>query len=189
MDIGYARVSTGGQELEDQREQLAAAGCQRIFLETVSGAAPMGQRPELTRLLDHLRPGDVVTVTRLDRLARSTRELLQIVERLQASEAGFRSLGEPWADTTSPAGRMVMTVFSGVAEFERSLIVERTQRGRRAAKARGVQFGRRRKLSDDQVEHAKRLVFEEQKPVSEVARLFSVHRSTLYRLINEHSKA
>jgi DNA invertase Pin-like site-specific DNA recombinase len=88
-------------------------------------------RPELARLLDHLRPGDVVTVTRLDRLARSTRDLLDIAERIQAAGAGLRSLAEPWADTTSPAGRMVLTVFAGIAEFERSLIVERTRNGRR----------------------------------------------------------
>lgn len=188
MDIGYARVSTGAQELEGQREHLVAVGCGRIYLEKVSGAIAMDQRPELDRLLDHLRPGDVVTVTRLDRLARSTGELLQIVERIQASGAGFRSLEEPWADTTSPAGRMIMTVFAGVAEFERSLILERTRRGRLAAKAKGVQFGRRRKLSDAQLEHARRLIVDEQKPVSEVAGLLSVHRSTLYRLMSKDLK-
>ncbi|NEK79489.1 MAG: recombinase family protein, partial [Xanthomonas perforans] len=96
---------------------------------------------ELTRMLDHLRTGDVVTVTRLDRLARSTRDLLDIAEQLQAKDAGLRSLAEPWADTTSPAGRMVLTIFGGIAEFERSLIVERTRSGREAAKRRGVRFG------------------------------------------------
>jgi DNA invertase Pin-like site-specific DNA recombinase len=101
--LGYARVSTDAQDLANQREQLAAAGCSRIFAEKITGARR--DRPELARLLDHLRPGDVVTVTRLDRLARSTRDLLEIVERIQMAGAGLRSLTEPWADTTSPAGR------------------------------------------------------------------------------------
>ncbi|MCA3188000.1 MAG: recombinase family protein, partial [Cupriavidus sp.] len=109
--LGYARVSTDAQDLTNQREQLAAVGCSRIFAEKVTGTRR--DRPELARLLDHLRPGDVVTVTRLDRLARSTRDLLDIAERIQAAGAGLRSLAEPWADTTSPAGRMVLTVVDG----------------------------------------------------------------------------
>jgi DNA invertase Pin-like site-specific DNA recombinase len=158
------------------------AGCTRIFEEKVSGAKR--DRPELGRLLDHLRSGDVVTVTRLDRLARSTRDLLEIAERIKEAGAGLRSLAEPWADTTTPAGRMVLTVFAGIADFERSLIVERTSAGRIAAKARGVRFGPSRSLSADQIAHAQQLVENESKPVSEVARLFGVHRATLYRALN-----
>ena len=139
--IGYARVSTQGQDLAQQRETLSAMGCQRIFEEKVSGAKR--DRPELGRLFDHLRTGDVVTVTRLDRLARSTSDLLHIAERINDSGAGLRSLAEPWADTTSPAGRMVLTIFAGIADFERSLIGERTSAGRAAALARGVRFGPR----------------------------------------------
>ena len=105
QQIGYARVSTQGQDLEQQRIALGQNGCQRIFEEKVSGAKR--DRPELSRLLDHLRPGDVLTVTRLDRLARSTTDLLHISERLKNLGVGLRSLAEPWADTTSPAGRMV----------------------------------------------------------------------------------
>jgi len=123
---------------------LREAGCTRIFEEKVSGAKR--DRPELGRLLDHLRSGDVVTVTRLDRLARSTRDLLEIAERIKEAGAGLRSLAEPWADTTTPAGRMVLTVFAGIADFERSMIVERTSAGRIAAKARGVRFGPRPSL-------------------------------------------
>ena len=122
--IGYARVSTQGQDLTQQRTGLREAGCTRVFEEKVSGAKR--DRPELGRLLDHLRTGDVVTVTRLDRLARSTRDLLEIAERIKEAGAGLRSLAEPWADTTTPAGRMVLTVFAGIADFERSLIMERT---------------------------------------------------------------
>ena len=179
--IGYARVSTQGQHLTQQRAVLREAGCTRIFEEKVSGA--QRDRPELGRLLDHLRSGDVVTVTRLDRLARSTRDLLEIAERIKEAGAGLRSLAEPWADTTTPAGRMVLTVFAGIADFERSLIVERTSAGRIAAKARGVRFGPRPSLSADQIAHAQHLVEKEGKPVAEVAGLFAVHRATLYRAL------
>lgn len=179
--IGYARVSTQGQDLAQQRAKLSDIGCQRIFEEKVSGAKR--DRPELGRLLDHLRAGDVVTVTRLDRLARSTSDLLHIAERIKDTGAGLRSLAEPWADTTSPAGRMVLTIFAGIADFERSLIGERTSAGRAAALARGVRFGPRPALSAEQIVHARRLIEEEERPVSEAARILNVHRATLYRAL------
>lgn len=185
--LGYARVSTDDQDLTHQRDHLRAAGCNKLFAEKVSGARRA--RPELDRMLDHLRPGDVVTVTRLDRLARSTRDLLDIAERIRGCGAGLRSLAEPWADTTSPAGRMVMTVFAGIAEFERSLILERTRTGREAAKARGVQFGPRPTLSQEQLNHARQLVEQEERAVSEVAKLMGVHRSTLYRALSRDVKS
>jgi DNA invertase Pin-like site-specific DNA recombinase len=178
--IGYARVSTQGQDLAQQRLALSQQGCQRIFEEKVSGAKR--DRPELSRLLDHLRPGDVLTVTRLDRLARSTTDLLHIAEKLQEIDAGLRSLAEPWADTTSPAGRMILTIFAGIADFERSLIGERTSAGRAAAKAKGVRFGPKPALNSDQVTHAKKMIAEGQS-VSEIARLLGVHRATLYRAL------
>lgn len=178
--IGYARVSTQGQDLEQQRLALGQNGCQRIFEEKVSGAKR--DRPELDRLLDHLRPGDVLTVTRLDRLARSTTDLLHIAEILKNIGAGLRSLAEPWADTTSPAGRMVLTIFAGIADFERSLIGERTSAGRAAAKARGVRFGPKPALTAEQVAHARRMI-EGGQSVAEVARLLGVHRATLYRAL------
>ncbi len=132
MFIGYARVSTDDQDLTAQRATLKEAGCKRIYEEKLSGAKR--DRPELARLLDHMRDGDVVVVARLDRLARSTRDLLEIAEQLKDAGAGLRSLAEPWADTTSPAGRMVLTVFAGIAEFERALIHQRTSAGRTQAK-------------------------------------------------------
>ncbi|HBP4890778.1 TPA: recombinase family protein [Pseudomonas aeruginosa] len=178
--LGYARVSTGEQDLSLQRNELSDAGCTRIFAEKISGARK--ERPELERLLDHLRAEDVVIVTRLDRLARSTRDLLEIVERIQMAGAGLRSLGEPWADTTSPAGRMVLTVFAGIAEFERSLIVERTRSGRKAAIERGVKFGPRPLLSPAQVQHARDLI-DSGRSVRQAAELLGVHRSTLYRAL------
>ena len=181
MMIGYARVSTDGQTLDQQRAALKAAGCKRVFEEKASGT--QRGRPELVKMLDHLQPGNVVTVTRLDRLARSTRDLLDIAERIGQAEAGLRSLAEPWADTTTPAGRMVLTVFAGIADFERSLIVERTSAGRIAAKARGVKFGPSPALSAEQIAHARQLIHDDKKPVAEVARLLGVHRATLYRAL------
>lgn len=183
--IGYARVSTQGQDLTQQRAALRESGCTRIFEEKISGAKR--DRPELGRLLDHLRVGDVVTVTRLDRLARSTRDLLEIAERIKEAGAGLRSLAEPWADTTTPAGRMVLTVFAGMADFERSLIVERTSAGRIAAKARGVRFGPRPTLAAEQIVHARQLIEGDGKPVAEVARLLGVHLATLYRALEARS--
>ena len=180
--IGYARVSTRGQDLDQQRAALGAAGCIRIFEEKASGAKR--DRPELARMLDHLRAGDVVTITKLDRLARSTADLLAIAERINEAGADLRSLAEPWADTTTPAGRMVLTVFAGMAEFERSLIVERTSAGRIAAKARGVRFGPSPSLSAEQIAHARQLIEQDKKPVTEVARLLKVHRATLYRALD-----
>lgn len=178
MLIGYARVSTEDQNLALQRSALKGVGCKRIYEEKVSGAKRT--RPQLARMLDQLRAGDVVVVSRLDRLARSTRDLLEIAEQLNETEAGLRSLHEPWADTTTPAGRMVLTVFAGIAEFERELIRERTRSGRMAAQTRGVRFGRPPKLNSDQIALAKRLV-REGNSVPEVSKILNVHRATLYR--------
>lgn len=178
MLIGYTRVSTDDQDMTQQRAALQAAGCRRIFEEKVSGAKR--NRPQLARLIDQLRTNDIVTVTRLDRLARSTRDLLDIAEQLRNTGAGLRSLAEPWADTTSPAGRMILTVFAGIAEFERDLINERTSTGRVAAKARGVRFGRPPKLTVEQIAFAQHLIGEGRSP-REVSKLLNVHASTLYR--------
>ena len=181
MFIGYARVSTDAQDLTSQRDALVAAGCTRLFSEKITGAKR--DRPELERMIDHLRNGDVVTVTSLDRLARSTRDLLDIAERMQEVGAGLRSLAEPWADTTSPAGRMVLTVFAGIAEFERSLIIDRTRNGREAAMARGVKFGPPPALTQAQIGHARELIDQGGRTVKEAAALLGVHRSTLYRAL------
>ena len=180
MKIGYARVSTEDQRLTLQLEALKKAGCTRVFREKVSGA--YRDRPELNRLLDHLREGDVVTVWKLDQLARSTRNLLEIVETIGNTGARFQSISEPWADTTTHAGKMIMTIFAGIAEFERDLIRERTGAGRADAHKRGVRFGRPKKMSKDQTELARRLL-KEGKSVREVARTFSIHPATLYRMV------
>ncbi|MDT7953732.1 MAG: recombinase family protein [Acetobacteraceae bacterium] len=180
MLLGYARVSTDDQDLRLQRAALREAGCKRVYEEKVSGARR--DRPQLARLLDQVREKDVVVVTRLDRLARSTRDLLEVAEQLREADAGLRSLGEPWADTTSPAGRMVLTVFAGIAEFERALIQQRTSSGRIAAMQRGVRFGRPAKLEADQIALAQRLMGEGT-PVRAIARMLNVHAATVYRAL------
>ncbi len=178
MYIGYARVSTEDQNLDIQVNALKQAGCRIIFQEKLSGAHR--QRPELAKLLEQLREGDAVVIWKLDRLARSTRDLLDIADATAKAGAGLKSLSEPWADTTSPAGRMVLTVFAGIAEFERELIRERTGTGRTAAMKRGVRFGRPASLSGEQAMLAKRLI-DEGKSAKEVAKTFGVNRSTVYR--------
>jgi DNA invertase Pin-like site-specific DNA recombinase len=132
-------------------------------------------------MLEQLREDDVVVVTRLDRLARSTRDLLEIAERLTGAGVGLRSLAEPWADTTSPAGRMILTVFADIAEFERSLILERTSSGRRAAAARGVRFGRPPALTLDQWRHVEPQLKEGTMAVATAAALLKCNRATIYR--------
>jgi DNA invertase Pin-like site-specific DNA recombinase len=178
MLLGYARVSTEDQNLESQLTALHEAGCRKIFQEKLSGA--QRQRPELAKMLEQLRDGDTVVVWKLDRLARSTRDLLDIADIIAKGEAGLKSLTEPWADTTSPAGRMVLTVFAGIAEFERALIKERTGAGRAAAMKRGVRFGRPPKLTAGQAALASRLL-DEGTPAREVADYFEVHKATIYR--------
>jgi DNA invertase Pin-like site-specific DNA recombinase len=181
MKIGYARVSTQDQNLDLQLRALKKAGCRKIFQEKVSGAARA--RPELQRMLEQLREGDVSVVWKLDRLARSTRDLLETMETIREAGARFQSLSEPWADTTTHAGKMIMTVFAGIAEFERDLIRERTTAGRKAAIQRGVRFGRPPKLNSDQRKLILRLL-DEGEGVGELARSFNVHTATIYRLQN-----
>ena len=186
MRLGYARVSTDDQRLDVQRARLNEAGCGRVFEEKVSGAAR--QRLALEQLLREMRADDILVVTRLDRLARSTTELLRLAEVIAEKSAGLQSLEEPWADTTSPAGRMVLTVFAGVAEFERALIRLRTDEGRQAAKRRGVSFGRPSKLRADQKTLVLALV-QEGRSISEVARTFNVHPATIHRCLNADQAA
>jgi DNA invertase Pin-like site-specific DNA recombinase len=171
MLVGYARVSTDDQELALQRAALKGSGCRRIYEEKASGAK-------------RARPGDVVVVSRLDRLARSTRDLLNIAEELKDAEAGLRSLHEPWADTTSPAGSMVLTVCAGIAEIERELILDRTNSVRVSAKARGVRFVRPPLLSNDQIALS-RLLVGEGTSVLEASRTLKVHRTTIYRALGD----
>src|ERR1700737_301736 len=148
MKYGYARVSSDGQSVDAQVRQLTKAGCKKGFREVASGAK--ADRAQLRRLLDVLDAGDMLTVTRLDRLARSTRNLLNTLAAITGKQAGFRSLGDTWADTTTSHGRLMLTVLGGLAEFERDLIRVRTGEGRARAKANGVKLGRRPKLTPHQ---------------------------------------
>ena len=179
MKYGYARVSTDGQSVDAQVRQLKAAGCKTVFREVASGAKT--DRAQLRRLLDQLDAGDVVTVTRLDRLARSTRDLLNTLGTIADRKAGFRSLGDTWADTTTSHGRLMLTVLGGLAEFERDLIRSRTGEGRARAKARGVKMGRKPKLTPHQRAEAIRRK-EGGEAVREIARSYNVHNSTISRL-------
>ena len=179
MLIGYCRVSTREQHLDSQVTELQAAGCAKIFGEKGSGAR--GDRVELVRVVKRLQPGDVLVVTRLDRLARSTRDLLNVLAAVKQAGAGFRSLKDSWADTTTPHGTLMLTILGGLAEFERSLIRARTGEGRERAKARGVQFGRPPKLSTHQKREAVER-FKAGEAVMEIARTFGVDRATIYRL-------
>jgi DNA invertase Pin-like site-specific DNA recombinase len=179
MKYGYARVSTDGQSVDAQVRQLTKAGCKKVFREVASGAKT--DRTQLRRLLDQLDAGDVVTVTRLDRLARSTRDLLNTLGTIADRKAGFRSLGDAWADTTTSHGRLMLAVLGGLAEFERDLIRSRTGEGRARAKARGVKMGRKPKLTPHQRAEVIRRK-ESGEPVREIARSYNVHNSTISRL-------
>src|SRR3989442_2726017 len=137
---GYARVSTRDQDLTSQEHELRAAGCAKIYKEKVSGAKT--DRAELAKAIRRLEAGDMLVVTRLDRLARSTRDLLNVLDAVAQQGAGFKSIHDAWADTTTPHGKLMLTVLGGLAEFERELIRSRTGDGRARAKARGVRFGR-----------------------------------------------
>jgi len=176
---GYARVSTEGQTLAAQESALHQAGAAKVFKEKISGAA--NHRAQLHRLLKTIDAGDVVIVTRLDRLARSTRDLLNILDKIAKAGATFKSLGDAWADTTTAHGRLMLTVLGGLAEFERELIRVRTGEGRVRAKARGVHMGRPFKLNRHQQREAiaRR---EAGEALTDIARTFGVHHTTIGRL-------
>ena len=179
MLVGYARVSTRDQDLAAQLAELTAAGCTKVYREKASGAR--NDRAELAKALRRLEPGDVLVVTRLDRLARSTRDLLNVLAAVTERDAGFRSLKDAWADTTTPHGRLMLTVLGGLAKFERELIRARTGEGRERAKIAGVRFGRPLKMTAHQRREALQRM-DAGEPVVELARTFGVDRATLYRM-------
>jgi DNA invertase Pin-like site-specific DNA recombinase len=178
MILGYARVSTEEQHLDAQLSALEAAGAERIWSEKISGSK--AQRPELKDLLKQLRPGDVVTVTKYDRLSRSLQDLLTIVEVIQKNGAGFRSLAED-IDTTTPAGRLVFHVFASIAQFERERISERTKEGLVAARKRGRIGGRPPALSPERSAEVRRMRDQDGRTIAELARLFKVSPNTIRR--------
>jgi DNA invertase Pin-like site-specific DNA recombinase len=177
--MGYARVSTDGQSLTAQVAELRAASCTEIFQEKISGAR--SDRKQLARLFARLGRDDVLVVTRLDRLARSTKDLLNLLGAVADKGAGFKSLRDSWADTTTPHGRLMLTVLGGLAEFERELIRSRTSEGRERAKAKGVVMGRKPKLTHHQRQEAiaRRECGES---LVEIGRSYNVSHSTISRL-------
>jgi DNA invertase Pin-like site-specific DNA recombinase len=180
MIYGYARVSTDGQSVDAQVRQLRDAGAETVYRETASGAKT--DRAQLTRVLAQLDAGDVLMVARLDRLARSTRDLLNTLASIAGKGAGFRSIGDAWADTTTPHGRLMLTVLGGLAEFERELIRARTGEGRARAKARGVKLGRRPKLTLHQKREALERRERGDETLAEIGRSYNVSGWTISRL-------
>jgi DNA invertase Pin-like site-specific DNA recombinase len=176
---GYARVSTDGQTLAAQDAALHAAGCAKVYSETASGAKT--DRAQLRKLIGRMKEGDTLVVTRLDRLARSTRDLLNLLDEISKRGAGFKSLADTWADTTTAHGRLMLTVLGGLAEFERELIKARTGEGRVRAKAKGVHMGRPPKLTPHQRREAiaRRDAGES---LTDIARTFGVSHTTISRL-------
>jgi len=179
MIVGYARVSTDGQTLNAQQSALSEAGCAKVYSEKESGAKTDGA--QLAKAIAALGNGDVLIVTKLDRLARSTRDLLNTLDAISKAGAAFKSLNDPWCDTTSAHGKLMVTVLAGLAEFERFLILQRTTEGRTRAQARGVRFGRKPKLTA----HQQREALERRargEALVDIARSYAVSHSTISRL-------
>jgi DNA invertase Pin-like site-specific DNA recombinase len=179
MIVGYARVSTDGQTLDAQHAQLRSVGAEKVYSEKISGAVT--DRPALAKAIAALGNGDVLVVCKLDRLARSTRDLLNTLDTIGKAGATFKSLGDGWADTTTPHGRLMLTVLGGLAEFERHLILARTSEGRQRAQQRGVRFGRKPSLTQHQRQEAlaRKAAGE---ALVDIARSYAVSHSTISRL-------
>ena len=185
--VGYARVSTNGQELQLQLDALLKAGCPKraIFTDKVSGSK--SARPGLDGCLAHLKPGDTLVVWRLDRLGRSVRHLIDVVEDLRQRGVGFKSLCDGAIDTTTASGKLIFHIFTALAEFERSLIQERTNAGLAAARARGRLGGRRPISPDDpRIQTARALHADKKMPVGDICKTLKVSRATLYRYLSRN---
>ena len=178
--IGYARVSTDGQSLQSQTEALHQSGAAKVYSEKQSGAYT--DRPQLAKAIAALAEGDCLVVCKLDRLARSTRDLLNTLDVIGKAGATFKSLGDAWADTTTPEGKLMLTVLGGLAEYERHLILTRTAEGRTRAQAAGVRFGRKPSLTAYQRAEALRRRAAGETLV-EIARSFNVSHMTIARLM------
>lgn len=180
MNLGYARVSTLDQNLDRQIDQLLEQGCERIFKEKITGTKR--ERPELEKLLDQLRSGDTIIVSELSRLSRSVKDLFQIVDIIKNKNANLKSLKEPWADTTTPQGNLMFTIFAGISQFERDLISMRTKEGLKSARARGRNGGRPT-LPKNDVELALKMYDSKEYSVKEIKRATGVSKTSIYRYI------
>ncbi len=188
MKVGYARVSTTGQDYETQLNKLMAEGCEKIFFEKQSGKST-DDRTELKRALEFCREGDVLIITKLDRLARSMGDLWQIVRELDSKNVGFKVLDQAGMDTSTPTGKILFNILGSIAEFERDLINTRTEEGRNAAKAKGVQFGRKAKLAAEQVAAVKADVKLGILSMEAIGEKHGISRKTVYRIAgSKHSR-
>jgi DNA invertase Pin-like site-specific DNA recombinase len=180
MVFGYARVSTEEQVLDRQLDQLKSAGVEKIFSEKITGAK--ADRPELNKLFEHLREGDLILVTDLTRLSRSTKDLFSIAEKIQAYGANIKSLKESWIDTTTPQGKLLFTIFAGISQFERDLTSQRTKEGLAAARARGRKGGRPKKYNN-KADTALKMYDSKEYGIPEILQATGLSKSTLYRYI------
>jgi len=185
MITGYARVSTQEQNLERQIDRLQSFGCERIFQEKITGTKR--ERPQLDRLLDQLRTGDLIVVTELTRLSRSIKDLFTLVELIRQKGANLKSLSEPWLDTTSPHGKLLFAIFAGVSQFERDLISERTRDGLASARARGRKGGRPPKPRKD-IELAIKMYEDKKYALSEITKATGISKTSLYRYLNRENE-
>ena len=182
MIVGYARVSTDDQTLALQLDALQAAGCEKVFRDTISGTKT--ERPGLSKALDHVRNGDLLVVWRLDRLGRSLSHLIELIQTLEGRGVGFRSLTEQ-IDTTTSGGKLIFHIFGALAEFERNLIRERTMAGLQAARSRGRKGGRPKKPNTDtKIVMAKQLHADPNNSITDICKTLGVSRATLYRYLS-----
>ncbi len=181
MKIGYARVSTEEQNLDRQIDILKQIGCGRIYEEKVSGIKK--ERPELNKMLDQIRTGDVIIISDLTRLSRSVKDLFSLVEQIEGKGANIKSIKESWVDTTTAQGKLMFTIFAGISQFERDLISQRTIEGLNAARARGKKGGRP-KVNDKDIKLAIKMYNSKNYSISEITKATGVSKTTLYRYIN-----
>ena len=187
MIFGYARVSTQEQNLDRQIDSLKISGAEEIIQEKITGTK--ADRPELNRLLDKLRKGDVILVTGLTRLSRSTKDLFSLVDKIEKKGANIKSLKESWLDTTTPQGKLMFTFMAGISQFERDLISQRTKEGLAAARARGRKGGRKPKLDDNKKKAIYKLYQQKETTVKNLCTMFNISKPTLYKVIEEISKS
>ena len=185
MIFGYARVSTQEQNLNRQLDSLIDAGAEEIVQEKITGTK--ADRPELNRLLDKLRNGDIVLISDLTRLGRSTKDLFNLAEKIEKKGANIKSLKEHWLDTTTPQGKLMFTFMAGISQFERDLISQRTKEGLEATRIRGKQGGRKPKLDDTKKKAIYELYQQKKTSVKDICDMFNVSKPTLYKVIQETS--